>query len=308
MRNWWQDYLDTAKFIHEAHDATERRVFSIKAENAAIQDQTDSLLLQQRVQKAAGPVEQARLVHRQRMIQIQRDFNVAISELDPGNINVGTQHLEEQFLVLKRIEEENFDQSLRDIYSSARARDIESVNRAFRETASNLSAISPEAAVLQVQLGELTTTWMKFADSQTKGSKEIGGALLGTAGSLMLARAAFIEDTKTRAKWMMAFELAMGTAALFTNPKASIAHFTAAAMFGAVAAGYIKTGTSAASGGAGLAGVPGGHKVPQGDDGGPKQIVINFTDGMILGDPQSIAKKINEALDQTSGTGAPAGV
>ena len=309
LGDWWHGYKEVIAFMRDARKVTFNRIASIRSENAAIQDQTDDILAQRRIQKAAGPVERERLEHRQRMVKIQRDFNAAISELDPGNVSVGTQLLVEQVEVLERIERARFGEKLRDIYAAARADEIDRMNRSFRETASNLAAISPEAAVLQVQLGELTTTWMKFADSQTKGSKEIGGALANTAGSLLLARAAFIEDTKTRAKWMMAFELAMGTAKLFADPKASVAHFTAAAMFGAVASGIIKTGSSSASGGAGLAGVPGGHKVPQSPgDSGPRQIVINFTDGMVLGDPQSIAKKINESLDQASGTGAPAGV
>tara|TARA_R110000765_G_scaffold231815_2_gene335196 strand:- start:92 stop:2587 length:2496 start_codon:yes stop_codon:yes gene_type:complete len=307
LRNWVDDWTATVAFHLEAIRTTERRVMSIEDERAAIQDQTEDIRTNSEIQRAAGPIAEATLKHKQKMVKIQRDFNVAVSELDPVNRDIGVQLLQDQVKALNEVGLRDFKDRLAEIEVEKFTQQINEMSAAVSHSAGVMGSMSPKAAVMHQSLGEGTKIWAEYGASSDKSNKAVFKGLAATGAAMAPALAAFVDNKRTQAGIMSAFELAQGFANL-DNPFLAGAHFTASALFAGVATGLISTSGAASSGGRGLAGTPGGFKVPGGGGDGPSQIVINFTDGMILGDPQSIAQKINEALDQASGTGAPAGV
>ena len=263
----------------------------------------------------------------------------AIEKYD--NSALAVQHIREQFDLLAEIELQKLTEAMNQVEFDRRMAElkeytvaIEGMNHAFRQSAGVMGSISPSMAVAHAAMGEVATNYKlttiemerstevarkqardagasqeELANITVDSSKTIAGGITAGLGAMGPAVAGFVEGTRTQAGVMAAFETAMAVASWWKNPAESLAHAVAAGMFAGIASGIISTPSSASAGGRGLAGTPGGFKVPGGGgEEGPRQIVINFTDGMILGDPQSIAKKINETLDQASGTGSPAGV
>ena len=113
----------------------------------------------------------------------------------------------------------------------------------------------------------------------------------------------FVESEQAKATVAAAMQTAFGLATLFTEPKRSVAHFLAAAAFGAIAmkkAGSSGGGESADQGSGAL---PGGGRLPTRSEerGGPKSIVINFH-GLVV-DPQATATQIGNVLASARGTG-----
>ena len=208
---------------------------------------------------------------------------------------------------------------------------INGMNEAFRASAGVMGSVSPPMAGAHAALGQVSggirTLNVEMDENNAKAreaaraggmavsdlanvtgdsSKNIAGAITSGLGAMGPAVAGFIDDQRTQAGVMALFEAAMAVASWWKNPAESYAHGVAAAMFAGIAATGVGIKSSAKAGGRGVAAQPTAGMVPHGDREGPKQIVINFTDGMILGDAQSLAKKINETLDHASGNGVPA--
>lgn len=307
LLDWLEAVRKTNAFIRDAHLATAERVFSIRDETAAIGDRVDILKLEKNMRAAGDPVAKAKIEHQIRMNELQQDFNDKIKDMDPVVRLAAHDELTQMFDLLKGEELERFKKQLDDIDGLRAAHSIQQMTDALRESSSVMQSMSPQMAIATSAIGSVAGIWRTFAADTQKSGGKIAGAIGQTFGTIGPAAASFIEDQKNQAKVMAAFEVAMGIAAAVTpgqGPWVAAAHFAAAAMFGAIAHTGIGTKSSKAKGGAGAAGLPGGGMVPPPQD-GPKQIVINFTDGMVLGDAQSLAKKINQTIDQTSGTGTP---
>lgn len=82
----------------------------------------------------------------------------------------------------------------------------------------------------------VTAQLAKFKDGQ----QTLAQSLIGSGGAIAGVIAKNVGGVKQEAGVRAAFETAMGFATLFTNPAASVGHFTAAAMFGGIATGLIK--------------------------------------------------------------------
>ena len=305
--SWFDAHKELNEFLRAAHKLTTGRMFSIRDETAAIGDRVDILKLEKNMRAAGDPAAKAKIEHQIRMNELQQDFNDKIKHMDPVVRLAAHDELTQMFDLLKGEELERFKKQLDDIDAARAAHSIRQMNDAFRGTAAVMQSISPPMAIAQAAIGNVASTWATFAVDTQKSGGKIAGAIGASLGSIGPAAAAFVEDQKKQAAIMAAFEVAMGIAAAVTpgqGPGVAAAHFAAAAMFGIIAATGIGTKSSKARGGAGAAGLPGGGMVPPPQE-GPKQIVINFTDGMVLGDAQSLAKKINQTIDQASGTGTP---
>jgi len=274
-------------------------------ERDALKGSNQDLQTELRMKKGMNPVRAAEIQHKLKLAQITRElrFAEAVNPAQTKNLDL----LRTKVRLLTDIEMQRYKQQLEDIDMQKFTQQINEMSAAVSHSAGVMGSMSPKAAVMHQSLGEGTKIWAEYGKTSDKSNKAIFKGLAATGAAMAPALAAFVDSKRTQAGIMAAFELAQGFANL-DNPYLAGAHFTASALFAGVASGMISTSGAASSGGRGLAGTPGGFKVPGGGGDGPSQIVINFTDGMILGDPQSIAKKINEAIDQTSGTGAPAGV
>lgn len=82
----------------------------------------------------------------------------------------------------------------------------------------------------------VTAQLAKFKDGQ----QTLAQSLIGSGGAIAGVIAKNVGGVKQEAGVRAAFETAMGFATLFTNPAASVGHFTAATMFGGIATGVIK--------------------------------------------------------------------
>ena len=269
--------------------------------------------------KEKDPLERARLEHLERQTQSQYQFNLAMKEMEVTTkaSSYELEHLDEIMQNQTLVSQQQYlDQiwKIKDANAAKATREwaeaTSYLSSEFRRASGVMQGMSPVMAVTHAAIGQIATTWLQFANNAKAGSKELGMAIAGTLSTIGPAAASAFEDVKTQAWIMSAFEAAASVAAFATgNVIAGSAHAAAAVMFAGVAKfGWGTKGATGAGGGS-AAGLPGGGMVPapQGDK-GPGQVVINFTDGMILGDPQSLASKINEALDHASGNGLPQGV
>ena len=307
---------------------------------AEIDHEMTILRMKQGVAHAQEDITRASL--RSQIIREQLHFDemqqigAAIAKYDDHAFAV--EKIRAQFRLLNKIELEEYGRALDDIrMDEHRAQmdrmteSIQGMNAAFRESAGVMGSMSPPMAGAHAAMGQLATvssmatiqieknnaaakqhakaagaSQEELAQVTGDNSKIMAGSIAAGLGAMGPAVAGFIDDQQKQAGVMALFEAAMAVATWWKNPAESIAHGVAAAMFAGIAATGIGVSSSAAAGGRGVAAQPTAQSVPHGDRGGPRQIVINFTDGMVLGDAQSLARKINETIDHASGNGLPA--
>jgi len=153
-------------------------------------------------------------------------------------------------------------------------------------------AITTSLAGVSAQMG-------KFKDGQ----QSLTSAIVGSAGAIAGAVADKVASVKVEAGIRALFETAMGFANL-GNPAVAVGHFTAAAMFGAVAGGLIPAGAKAQP--------AGGQKAPakpaaesrestMGGGGGQITNVYNLNTGIV--DGQSTAHAFRRAEMTARNTG-----
>lgn len=94
-------------------------------------------------------------------------------------------------------------------------------------------------AVSQAVSG-VTAQLAKYKDGQ----QSLTASLIGAGGAIAGQIAKNVDGVKAEATVRAAFETAMGFATLFSNPAASVGHFTAAAMFAGLATGVVKMPSS----------------------------------------------------------------
>lgn len=185
----------------------------------------------------------------------------------------------------------------------------------LRDASSALSRTTSQMAVSSKELAGLTQgtamaadAWAGYAD----GTTDVGYALAGTASAVGVAAQSFMEDERAKAGIAAAMEAAHAVAAYASlNIPAGIAHTVAAGMFTAIAAGAGSVPSSGGGGGAGGGGGGGAaaEREPQGGfgDQGGRQVIVQFGSGVILGNPQAVAKAVQQSAHSARGTGATPG-
>jgi hypothetical protein len=168
----------------------------------------------------------------------------------------------------------------------------------YKEGIAQMSQMAiPAFGEIGTVISQVTEQLTKYKDGQTSMAK----AVTNSASSIAGAIAKQVGGVKAEAAVRALFETAMGFATL-SNPVESAGHFTAAAMFGLVAGGVLKTGASSA----------GGQKAPPtkvasttassgGGGGGSITNVYNLQTGIV--DGQSTARAFRQAEQQARNTG-----
>jgi DNA repair exonuclease SbcCD ATPase subunit len=154
----------------------------------------------------------------------------------------------------------------------------------------------PTFADIAKVVDQVATQMGKYKDGQTGLAAAVGASASSIAGAV----AQQIGGVKAEAGIRAIYETAMGFATMFSNPAQSVGHFTAAAMFGLVAGGVVKTG-------------PGGQKPPTekpasattgssaSGGGGAITNVYNLQTGVV--DGQGTARAFRRAEQQARNTG-----
>ena len=167
---------------------------------------------------------------------------------------------------------------------------------AWAELGSEISTFAGEAGPQLQAIGEATS----IALGMMSDGANVEGAL---AASKALATG-FISDKETLAALNAAFELAAGFATMFTQPLESAAHFTAAALYTAVAAGAWGSsgGGSTAAASAGTPGIGPTFSSPAGQTGGGGMtIVVDNRGGVIASRDQDIGSTLVGYINSTGG-------
>lgn len=205
----------------------------------------------------------------------------------------------------KEKEEKKERKSLKD---SPEVLALEELTRSLQTTANAMGDVSRKGAVVWETMGDL----VDIEAQVKKGILEKDKVAAASIGIIGRGAAEFVESERAKAGILAAMEFAQGFATLAT-PKISAGHFAAAALFGAVAAGA-GGGSSQPSGGTGTEGgeadtMAGGAGGVGGAGGQPQQanIVVNFSDGVVLGSRQDIGRGIIEATKSLNKTGISAG-
>ncbi len=172
----------------------------------------------------------------------------------------------------------------------------------FREVGDSLSyafdkigQFNAELPAVGTAIQDITKVWGDYATGQTG----VQDAIVGTLGVLGPATAQFVEDTKTKAAIMAAFEAAQAVAS-YPNVPAMIAHGAAAAMFGLVAGGVIPSTATPKGAATPKMPTPERQREP-GGSGGQRTVVVNINGG--LSTAQDVAWAVRKALSSTEGTG-----
>jgi hypothetical protein len=147
-------------------------------------------------------------------------------------------------------------------------------------------------------IGQVSEQLGKYKEGQITMSKAVSNSASSIAGAI----AKQIGGVKAEAAIRGIFETAMGFATL-ANPVESAGHFTAAAMFGLVAGGVMKSGSSAVTGGqkAPASRVSSTSESQQQQGGGTITNVYNLQTGIV--DGQSTARAFRQAEQQARNTG-----
>jgi hypothetical protein len=189
-------------------------------------------------------------------------------------------------------------QAAEDLEKAKLAKPLEDLEK-YKEGIAQMSQMAiPAFGEIGTVIGQVTEQLTKYKDGQTSMAK----AVTNSASSIAGAIAKQVGGVKAEAAVRAIFETAMGFATI-SNPIESAGHFTAAAMFGLVAGGVLKSG---ASGGAG------GQKAPptraasttastNTGSGGPITNVYNLQTGIV--DGQSTARAFRQAEQQARNTG-----
>jgi hypothetical protein len=170
--------------------------------------------------------------------------------------------------------------------------------RMFHQSLSVLGSASThlagnELATLGVAIGGLSLILDKTKNDQIG----VAEAISSSGGVFAAAAAEFGASKRATAALLSAFELAAGFAAI-ENPIVAAAHFTAAGLFGAVAAG---AGTVSGAQEAGPALQRVTSEIDKERDRGDRQITINISG--VVTDAQGIGLQIKQALGSMDGTG-----
>tara|TARA_R110000824_G_scaffold11125_2_gene48375 strand:+ start:3922 stop:6450 length:2529 start_codon:yes stop_codon:yes gene_type:complete len=176
-----------------------------------------------------------------------------------------------------------------DLASLNRPERFENVISGFK----SMSAAIPAAA----------TAFAKLGDASLSAGEKVAGGITAGLGAIGPSVAGFVSGTKEKAIIMAAFELAMGFATMFTNTAESVSHFSAAAMFGAMAGTAATMPTTAVA--KETPGGGGGLITPAADpqEMEAQRITVNFGPGMIMGLPQELGRAISEQINSMAGTG-----
>jgi hypothetical protein len=189
-------------------------------------------------------------------------------------------------------------QAAEDLEKAELAKPLEDLEK-YKDGIAQMSQMAiPAFGEIGTVIGQVTEQLTKYKDGQTSMAK----AVTNSASSIAGAIAKQVGGVKAEAAVRAIFETAMGFATI-SNPMESAGHFTAAAMFGLVAGGVLKSG---ASGGAG------GQKAPptraasttastNTGSGGPITNVYNLQTGIV--DGQSTARAFRQAEQQARNTG-----
>ena len=182
---------------------------------------------------------------------------------------------------------------------------LEDLTRSLQTTANAMSEVSKKGAVVFETMGDL----VDIESQVKKGILEKDRVAEASIGILGRGAAEFVEGEREKAAILAIMELAQGFATL-ARPEIAAGHFAASALFGAVAAGAGGSSSAGASAG-GTAEDTAGDTVASGAGGGgqPQQanIVVNFSDGVVLGSRQDIGRGIIEATKSLNKTGISAG-
>jgi len=165
------------------------------------------------------------------------------------------------------------------------------------------------------QVGRVGTVIAEWGKTSRTASEDTAAGVEAGLGVVGAGVASFVSGTAEKAGIMSAFELAMGIATLWMPTGESVSHFTAAAMFAAMA-GVAAAQPSTPAAGAAAGGAAGGAAASGGGSFGPgapirpeeaeaKNITINLQ-GTILGTAQELGRSIAEQIDSMSGTGMQA--
>ena len=175
------------------------------------------------------------------------------------------------------------------------------VSSALMSSSMAMQAMNTDLSLVMSGTGELAAAVQSYADGQ-EGATDRGLAAAG------LLTAGLVKDERQKAAILALMELARGVASIEKGPIVAGAHFAAAAMFGAIAGGAIKTSAGGSPGGGRGAAKSGGGFSPSGreEGGGAQQVIVTFGDGIILGTPGQVGKAVSEATGALGGTGMQA--
>ena len=259
-----------------------------------------STALELRILREMDPIERMRLEHmRERERILQR--LVGLDRGTPEHIRATAQAQSELSIATAR-----YALNLQQADKMRLAGNIRDAGAAMSSVSGTMAQFNGNMANVLQGLGSATASFERYAAGQAG----VAEASLQAAGGMGAAAAQSIKDERARAAVLSAVQVAYAAAAFASlNFVKGGAHLAAAGMFAAVAGGAMSGGsgkadTSAADkekADAERRAQEGGFNQGQG-----RQVIVQFGSGIVLGDPQTVAGAVNQAVYSARGTGSSA--
>ena len=241
------------------------------------------------------------MVLRLENLKIEMDLHKKILEIEAKRTAIGNVAADQQIRAAERAAENRRiaagekiqDETAKAFREEAAAR-IETLSMHLDSISSNASGLAPKFSAMA---GAMSQFAGHAADSAKAGKLSEAG-MIGMIGAVGGGVAEMVDSEKKKAGVLALMEGAAAFASAATlNWPAAVAHSAAAIMYARVAATSVDTPSGQEE--------QADKESPEG--GGAGTIIVNFTEGIVLGSAQTVGQAVGQAMNAVNGTGMQSG-